>query len=155
MTAVLPPASKISFMFNNTRAHAIEWRVENEFVRKAYTQSATDTYEAPDGSVLFGYAENSISMVYQLTKIVSLTEPARCVFKTRRLMRVNLFALNSLTLSRLLLLCDSLAVQRRIHGIFHERIVHGASRRQQLLPVESHRRRVHGAAAGRRARCQA
>ena len=77
-TAVLPTMSKISFVFNNTRAHALEWRVDNTFVRKAYAQSVTDTYEAPDGSVLFGYAENSVSMVYQLTKIVSLTEPPRC-----------------------------------------------------------------------------
>jgi hypothetical protein len=72
---VMPERVRISFAFNATRAHAIEWRAENAYSANEMAQSLSGTLEADRGAVLFGHASNTVTLNYQYTRVASLNAP--------------------------------------------------------------------------------
>lgn len=71
----MPERVRISFAFNATRAHAIEWRADNAYSANAMAQSLSGTLEADRGAVLFGHASNTVTLNYQYTRVASLNAP--------------------------------------------------------------------------------
>ncbi len=71
----MPERVRISFAFNATRAHAIEWRADNAYLANAMAQSLSGTLEADRGAVLFGHASNTVTLNYQYTRVASLNAP--------------------------------------------------------------------------------
>jgi hypothetical protein len=71
----MPERVRISFAFNATRAHAIEWRADNAYSANAMAQSLSGTLEADRGSVLFGHAVNTVTLNYQYTRVAAAQMP--------------------------------------------------------------------------------
>jgi hypothetical protein len=71
----MPERVRISFAFNATRAHAIEWRADNAYSANEMAQSLSGTLEADRGAVLFGHASNTVTLNYQYTRVASLNAP--------------------------------------------------------------------------------